>query len=458
MKTGIYTGGRSRVETGVTFQNVAANDHARNALKDIADFLKEPEKYKSAGARIPHGVLLYGPPGTGKTLLARALAGEAKVPFIAVNGSDFVEMYVGVGARRVRDVFRKARKHGKCVIFIDEIDALGRERGNGSSDERDQTLNALLSEMSGFSPSDGIIVVAATNRAEIMDPALLRPGRFDRRIEVGLPGKNERLQILKLHAKGKKFSDCVSLEKLAAQTVFFSGASLENLLNEAAIQAVKRNDGVIEDNDIQNAFTKIVAGEDKNANANIREKAQIALHEAGHAVAIYAFQKKKIQRISILPSSNGAAGYNLSVPEEKSLFTRSDLLCQIAVLLSGRAAEQMIYSDMGITTGASGDLKNASEIAVSMIKDFGMGGKPYASESTLMKTAGGANIYSECDRILKEEFERAVNTLKENLKSLLLLSRALMEKETLTEQEINTILEDVKPCMSNECEYSMVFE
>ena len=265
-----------------TFSDVAANEQALQSVSELRDYLKHPGKYVRYGARMPRGVLLYGPPGTGKTLLARALAGEAGVPFFALSGSDFVEKYVGVGASRVRALFRKARKAGRCVIFIDEIDAMGKRRDDSASDERDQTLNALLSEMSGFYTGDGVIVMAATNRIEALDPALLRPGRFDRQIEVGLPGREQRLKILKLHSRGKPLSDDVSLEELAAQTVSFSGASLENLMNEAALVAAERDDGYIDRQDLQQAFYRSVAGADHEMLASPREKRIIAVHESGH--------------------------------------------------------------------------------------------------------------------------------------------------------------------------------
>ena len=449
---GIYQREKAADCMKVTFENVAANENALNALKDVTEYLKDPLKFKNAGARIPHGVLLYGPPGTGKTLLARALAGEANVPFLSMNGSDFVEMYVGVGASRIREVFRKARKHGKCVIFIDEIDSLGRSRGINSSDERDQTLNALLSEMSGFKPSDGIIVIAATNRAEMLDSALLRPGRFDKRIEVGMPDIEERLAIIKLHSKNKKLSDNVDIKALAKQTVFFSGASIENLLNEAAIYAVKRNSETIEMSDIEKAYVNTVAGEDRKSHSDSNEKAQIALHEAGHAVSMkLLFPSHSLRRISIMPSSNGAAGYNLSVPEEKSIYTKRDMGNQICVLLSGRAAESMTFGEDLVSSGASNDLKRATEIAVCMVMEYGMGTRPYANESTLSKAHGaGCDGYREADEILREQYERAKALLNENFEKLLMLSRALNEREALNEKEIEQIFVSSMPQVSNE--------
>lgn len=424
--------------SAIRFSDVAANDNARKSLMELVDFLKQPEKYARLGARIPHGVLLYGPPGTGKTLLARALAGEAKVPFLAMNGSDFVEMYVGVGASRVRDTFKKARKHGKCVIFIDEIDTLGRARSVNSSEERDQTLNALLSEMSGFSPSDGIIVIGATNRWEMLDPALLRPGRFDRQIEVGMPAFHERMSILKLHAKNKPLSGDVSLHDLASTTAFFSGASLENLLNEAAIRAARRNSPCIEKTDVDEAYVSVTAGEDGRAHEDGNEKTVIAVHEAGHALVAYALGGPVLQRISILPSSGGAAGYNLLIPEEKTLFTKEDMEKKILILLAGRSAEQVVFSASGITSGASSDIRRAAESAVHLIGEMGFSSHPAIHESTLLKAFGARSDTPDRARtLLTDLYEEAVSFLTENRETLLSLANELLSKETLSKDEID---------------------
>ncbi|MBR1560294.1 MAG: AAA family ATPase, partial [Clostridia bacterium] len=363
-----------------TFRDVAANDQALSSLTELRDYLKEPDRYARYGARMPRGVLLYGPPGTGKTLLARALAGEAGVPFFALSGSDFVEKYVGVGASRVRELFRKARKAGRCVIFIDEIDAMGKKRDDASSDERDQTLNALLSEMSGFHTRDGVVVIAATNRMEMLDPALLRPGRFDRQIEVGLPGRDERLSILKLHGRDKPMEDGVDWEGVAALTVGFSGASLENLLNEAAILAARRDAGVIHMEDVKRAFRKTVAGEDRPNLANVRERASIAIHEAGHAlISRLLLPENRLARVSILPAGHGAAGYNLTIPAERVMLTRTAIEGQIRVLLAGRAAEQVVYGEAALTAGASSDIARATELASAMVLELGLAGEPAVS-------------------------------------------------------------------------------
>ena len=371
----------------VSFQDIAANEEALSALRELVDYLKNPEKYARMGARMPRGILLYGPPGTGKTLLARALAGEAGVPLFPLSGSDFVEMYVGVGAGRVRDLFKKARRTGKCVIFIDEIDSLGKRRGDASSDEREQTLNALLSEMSGFREEDSVIVLAATNRLDSLDPALLRPGRFDRHIEVGLPGRDERLAILRLHSRNKPLSPSVDLDTLAANTVHFSGASLENLMNEAALAAARRNSVLIEESDIDSAYFSVIAGSDRPARGRREESASVALHEAGHAIAsLYLTPENKIARISILPSSRGAGGYNLTVPTERMFISRDQILAQIQVLLAGRAAEMLISgSNAGLTSGASNDLARAAELASAMIMDLGMWEEPAVALRPLQK-------------------------------------------------------------------------
>ena len=445
----------SKAASGIRFTDVAANDNARRSLMEMVDFLKNPGKYARLGARIPHGVLLYGPPGTGKTLLARALAGEANVPFIAMNGSDFVEMYVGVGASRIRDTFRKARKYGKCVIFIDEIDTLGRARNASSSEERDQTLNALLSEMSGFSPSDGIIVVAATNRWEMLDPALLRPGRFDRQIEVGMPALKEREDILKLHMKNKPVSKDVSLTGLAQATAFFSGASIENLLNEAAIRAARRNSFEIHQRDIDEAFISVTAGEDGRSHENENEKTVIAVHEAGHALVTRALYGSAIQRISILPSSGGAAGYNLLIPEDKSLYTKSDMEKKILVLLAGRCAEQVVFSVDGITTGASGDIRRAGEIAVNSAGELGFQEHPAIHENTFMKAFGARFDPSEKARkLLADLYDEDLAFLKNNVETLIRLSNELLSKESMTKSEIDRFFHENPVHVSSESEES----
>lgn len=424
-----------------TFADVAANEEARRSLEQLRDYLVDPEKYRRCGARMPKGVLLFGPPGTGKTLLARALAGEAGVPFFALTGSDFVEKYVGVGAKRVRELFRRARKAGKCVIFIDEIDAMGKKRHDHSSDERDQTLNALLSEMSGFRSGEGVVVLAATNRVEMLDPALLRPGRFDRRIEVGLPGKRERLSILKLHSRGKPMGGDVNLERLAAETAYFSGASLENLINEAAILAAE-DGGTITMALMERALMRSMIGEERESTATERERRIIAVHEAGHAVMVRMLMpENRLTRVSILPASMGAAGYNLSVPPERVMIARTDLENQVCVLLAGRAAEMLTGGDDALTTGASNDLQRANEIVAAMVTELGMAGEPAVSLKALSGSgACASDAAGRCREMLAEMFARTRGMLAEKAEDLARLTDALLEHETLSGDDVDAIL------------------
>lgn len=355
------------------FSDVAANEEALDALRDLVSFIRQPEEYAKLGARIPRGVLLYGLPGTGKTLMARALAGEADVPFFAVNGADFVEMYVGVGASRVRALFQKARKHGKAVIFIDEIDAIGKKRDN-RSDEREQTLNALLSEMSGFGEKDGVIVLAATNRVDTLDEALLRAGRFDRQIEVPLPGLEERLKILEVQAKKIRLSETVLLPEVARQTVLFSGAKLECMLNEAAILAAKRGAESVEMEDVRTAMDlSILGAERRGLSRREHERHVTAAHEAGHAIVTAALmEESELTKVSIIPTSRGAAGYSMSLPVEKLFHEQQELLCHIAVALAGREAERILFGANRVSTGASNDIEKAALIARRMVCEWGM--------------------------------------------------------------------------------------
>ncbi len=425
-----------------SFADVAANAEARESLAQLCDYLKNPEKYARYGARMPRGVLLYGPPGTGKTLLARALAGEADVPFFALSGSDFVEKYVGVGASRIRDLFKRARRAGKCVIFIDEIDAMGKSRHDGSSDERDQTLNALLSEMSGFRPGEGILVVAATNRMELLDPALTRPGRFDRKIEVGLPGRRERLSILKLHSRNKPLAGDVNLEQLAAETAYFSGASLENLLNEAAIFAAQRENEEITLGDVRAALIRTTVGADRESAATAAEKRVIAVHEAGHAVALRMLTPNaRLTRVSILPAGRGAAGYNLAVPGEKVMLSKADMENQICVLLAGRAAELLAGGDDALTAGAASDLTRAGELAAAMVTELGMAGEPSVSLKALSRVCGGMpGAQEQCRALLQQQFERTQRLMLQHSDALLRLTEALVENESLTGEEVEAVL------------------
>ena len=432
-----------------TFESVAANEQALQSLKELKDYLENPGKYARYGARLPRGVLLYGPPGTGKTLLARALAGEAGVPFFALSGSDFVEKYVGVGASRVRGLFTKARKAGRCAVFIDEIDAIGKRRDDSGSDERDQTLNALLSEMSGFHTGDGVIVIAATNRIGALDPALLRPGRFDRQIEVGLPGRDERLSILRLHSKGKPIAADVRLEDIAAQTISFSGAALEHLLNEAAIMAAQRDGGNISDADIQSAFCRTIAGADRPMAASVQERQIISIHESGHALASALLApENRLARVSILPAGHGAAGYNLCIPAERVMVGRRHLENEICVLLAGRASEQLTMGEAELTAGASSDIARATELAAAMVTELGFAGEPAVSLKVLNRTCGGAGSAAEtCRRLLNELYGRTCALLSEHLDALHALSKALVEAESLSGAQAEAI---IRAALSNE--------
>lgn len=425
----------------ITFNDVAAHEEALTSLRELADYIREPDKYLRLGARMPRGVLLYGPPGTGKTLLARALAGEAGVPFYSLSGSDFVQMYAGVGAGRVRDLFDKARKSGKCVIFIDEIDAMGKSRTHTSSEEREQTLNALLSEMSGFRETDGILVLAATNRVDMLDPALTRPGRFDRHIEIGLPSRSERLDILRLHFRNKPVSSSVDFDSIAGNTVHFSGASLEHLANEAAIRAARRNADHIEQKDIDSAYVAIVAGDERKLTASREELAIIALHEAGHTLAsLICLPENRIARVTIHPSTRGAAGYNLFVPYEHALADQNQLASQIQVLLAGRAAEMLINEGV-ITSGAANDLTRAAELASAMIMDLGMGASPAISHRTLQRIFSGNHTESmqQAQNLLQSQFEQVYHLLEMHVSELMLLTEELLLKESLSADDIEAV-------------------
>ncbi len=363
----------------ITFKDVAGLEEEKQNLEEIVDFLKDPSKYTRLGARIPKGVLLVGPPGTGKTLLAKAVAGEAGVPFFSISGSDFVEMFVGVGASRVRDLFEEGKKNAPSIIFIDEIDAVARQRGTGMGgghDEREQTLNQLLVEMDGFGVNEGIIVMAATNRVDILDPAILRPGRFDRKVSVGRPDVRGREEILKVHAKGKPLGDDVDLKQIAQTTAGFTGADLENLMNEAAIVAAKDNRAYIEQKDIRSSFIKVGIGEEKKSRIITEEEKRItAYHESGHAILFHVLPDVgPVYTVSIIPTGIGAAGYTMPLPEKDEMFnTRGKMLQNIEVMLGGRIAEELVFDD--ITTGASNDIKQATNTAKSMVMEYGMSDK-----------------------------------------------------------------------------------
>ncbi|GFR34976.1 ATP-dependent zinc metalloprotease FtsH [Thermobrachium celere] len=435
-------------DTGITFENIAGNEEAKESIKELVDFIKTPEKYAKFKARMPRGVILYGPPGTGKTLMAKALATEANVPFFAVNGSDFVQIYVGVGAGRIRDLFKKAKEKGKAVIFIDEIDAIGKKRSmraDSGSDERDQTLNALLSEMSGFKSSDGIVVIAATNRLDILDEALLRPGRFDRHIEVNLPDVKDRQRILELYLKDKPLADDVDISKIAKSTVYFSGAKLENLVNEASILAAKENSEYITMKHLDKALSIVIAGaEKKNKDVFTETDRKItAYHEAGHALVAKLTKSSSIRKITIIPSTKGAGGYTLTVPKDANYQTKKMLLDTIKVYLAGRAAEEVIFGKDNITTGASNDIQRVTEIIISMIKDYGM----FETSGLLSYSVIQENSYIDmkhivdtANSIVKTLYEEVMDLINDNLDKLHRLANELLEKETIYEEEIDFIL------------------
>ena len=443
----------------VTFQNVAGLREEKEELEEIVDFLKEPKKYTRLGARIPKGVLLVGPPGTGKTLLAKAIAGEAGVPFFSISGSDFVEMFVGVGASRVRDLFEEAKKNAPCIVFIDEIDAVARRRGTGMGgghDEREQTLNQLLVEMDGFGVNEGIIVMAATNRVDILDPAIMRPGRFDRKVHVGRPDVGGRQEILQVHAKNKPLGDDVDLKQVAQTTAGFTGADLENLLNEAAIAAAREDRSYIVQNDIRRSFVKVGIGAEKKSRIiTEKEKRITAYHESGHAILFHLLPDVgPVYSVSIIPTGAGAAGYTMPLPERDEMFnTKGRMLQEIVVDLGGRVAEELIFDD--ITTGASQDIKQATELAKAMVTRYGMsenvGLINYDNDDNevfigrdLAHTRGyGENVATRIDeevkRIIDECYLRAKRIIKENENILHDCANLLLEKEKITREEFEAL-------------------
>ncbi|WP_313233639.1 ATP-dependent metallopeptidase FtsH/Yme1/Tma family protein [Tissierella praeacuta] len=433
----------------ITFDDVAGNEEAKESLMDMVDFIKNPEIYNKFGARLPRGVLLYGAPGTGKTLLAKAMAGEADVPFYAVSGSDFVQVYAGLGASRIRELFKKAKDAGKSVIFIDEIDSLGKKRKSGNnpsgSEEGDRTLNALLTEMSGFKDNEGIIVVAATNRIDILDEALLRPGRFDRQVEVSLPDVNGRYEILKLHSKNKPISKNVDLKKIALETIYFSGAKLENLMNESAIIAVKEKSKEISMEHVNKAYYSVLVGDEKKDRSSIdyRDKEITAYHEAGHALVTKLIAKNnRVTKVSIIPSTKGMGGFSLNIPPDKMYQTKKDILSNIMIALGGRAAEEIIYGKEEITTGASSDLEKATDMALSMIGIFGMDDKVGLLNYNVLsnRNTDDSSLLNRAKEILNELYLETINLLKSHINDLNIVAEKLIEKEVLYEEELNSIL------------------
>ena len=466
--------GKARIKQGkdekrkTTFEDVAGADEEKEELEEIVEFLKNPKKFDDLGARIPKGVLLVGPPGTGKTLLARAVAGEAGVPFLSISGSDFVEMYVGVGASRVRDLFDKAKKEAPAIIFIDEIDAVGRHRGagmGGGHDEREQTLNQLLVEMDGFGANEGVIVIAATNRPDILDPALLRPGRFDRQVTVNYPDAKGRTEILKVHAKGKPIGPDVDFESVAHATVGFTGADLENLLNEAALLAARRNKLAITMEEVDEAALKVEVGSEKKSH-KMNEKARrlTAYHEAGHAVSAYYLENSDpVHQISIIPRGL-AGGYTLHRPtEDKNYVSKNQMLDELVSLLGGRVAEQIVIGD--ISTGASNDIHRATEIARNMVTKYGMSdklgpiafgsdnnevflGKDYGQVRNYSETVA-AQIDEEIERLINEAYSKTDAILNEHIDKLHAVAGALLENDKIEGDEFRAIMED-KPAQEPE--------
>ena len=444
----------------VRFSDVAGAEEEKEELQEVVEFLKSPKRFSSLGARVPSGVLLVGPPGTGKTLFAKAVAGEAGVPFFSVSGSDFVEMYVGVGAKRVRDLFEMAKKNQPCIIFIDEIDAVGRRRGaglGGGHDEREQTLNQILVQMDGFETNDGIIVMAATNRADILDPALLRPGRFDRQINVNLPDVKGREQILKVHARNKPMAPDVNFKTIARITAGFSGAELANLLNEAAILAARAGKKQIENIDIYDAFDKTVMGlKKKSYVVTEADKRIIAYHEAGHAVlAELCKHCDPVHEVTIIPRGNGAGGFTMHVPAEDSIFmSYNEMVDNICCALGGRAAEEIVIKD--VTQGASGDLRMVTSIARRMVTQYGMSeelglvaydsdqpvfmGMEYGHSERVYSQETAAKIDAEVRRIIADGYKRALLLLKENRSILDNMSRVLVEKETIYKEDVALLM------------------
>ncbi len=445
----------------VTFADVAGVEEEKEELTEIVEFLKNPKKYTDLGARIPKGVLLIGPPGTGKTLLAKAVAGEANAPFFSISGSDFVEMFVGVGASRVRDLFEQAKKNQPSIIFIDEIDAVGRHRGaglGGGHDEREQTLNQLLVEMDGFGVNEGTIVLAATNRADILDPALMRPGRFDRQVYVGYPDQKARLEILKVHAKNKPLGSDVQLSVIAKTTYGFTGADLENLLNEAALLAARDNSAQINQHHLDDAMLKVVMGpEKKSREMQEKDKKQTAYHEAGHAVAARCLPTQdKVHQVSIIPRGR-AGGFTMSLPDhDKAYISKTEMFEDIVMAMGGRVAEEMIFGE--INTGASGDIQQATKIATDMVTKYGMseklGSRNFGTSEEIFigRDYGHAQSYSdataaliddEVDKLIAGAYEECKKILTEHKDKLEAVAKALMEKEVLTGEEFEAVYEGV---------------
>lgn len=428
----------------VKFSDVAANHESKQDMINLVNFLKNPKKYIEAGATMPKGVIFYGPPGTGKTLMAKAIAGEAGVPFFSISGSDFVEMYVGVGAKRVRELFKEAKKHAPCVIFIDEIDAVGGKRGYANShSEREQTINALLNEMDGFNGSEGILVIAATNRLEMLDEALIRPGRFDRHIAIELPDLKGRLEILQLYARNKKFADDVDLEQIAKTTIGFAGSDLKTLLNEATIIAVDNGRDYITRDDIDKAlYQMIMQGHAKEDREDRKEEEieLVAWHEAGHAVAAKLLTDKSVPKVTIVPSTSGAGGVTFITPDKMGLHSKEDLVNDIKINYAGRIAEYLLLGDESkVTTGAASDIKQATKKIRAMIESYGMTDS-FGMLNLNDLDVDGKLVVEEAKKMSKEIYEETLDLLSKNKHLVEAVAKALMEKETIEEKELDEIL------------------
>ena len=463
---GVMSIGKSRAHeitgemTGIKFADVGGVDEVEVELKEIIEFLRNPERFTRMGAKLPKGVLLVGPPGTGKTLLAKATAGEAGVPFFSISGSDFVEMFVGVGAARVRDLFEQAKRKAPCIVFIDEIDAIGQARATvgsiGTNDEREQTLNQLLAEMDGFEPNQGVVIMAATNRPEILDPALLRPGRFDRQIQVGLPTEQGRQQILRIHTRNVKLAPDVDIDRLSQITAGFSGADLANIVNEAALLAVRRNADAVTMADFDQAIERVIAGLRKKVPLKQEVKRRVAYHEGGHAlVAALLPHTDPVHKVNIIPTAKGALGYTMQMPEEDQyLLSEEELKERLAVLLGGRAAEILIFNEP--STGAANDLERATEIARRMVTEFGMteslgpvryapqAGAGYLRQPTNLRPDVSPQtadlIDKETRRLVEEAQDRAISLLREHADALHRIARRLQEREVISGEEIKEIV------------------
>jgi cell division protease FtsH len=427
------------------FDDVAGNYEAKESLLELVDFIQNPEKYSKFNVRMPKGILLYGEPGTGKTLMARALAGEAGVPFYAVSGSDFVQVYAGLGAGRIRNLFKKAKKSGKSVIFIDEIDAIGKKRMTGSikgSDEGDRTLNALLTEMSGFADDSGTVVVAATNRIDTLDNALLRPGRFDRQIEIMLPDRNARKDIIKLYLNKINAED-INIDELADMTVYFSGAMIENLINEAALSAIRQRSDKITDDHIKRAYLEVLAGVEKKDYDNGIQKTITSYHEAGHAfVSRFLLPENKIIRVSVIPTSKGAGGYTLSTPNSEEVMTKKKIINHLSVLMAGRVSEEVFFGNENITAGAQNDIEKATSLAVDYVSKYGMNDSVFINYQLLSDKLRIplTSVEDSVKTLTSEIYEKVFKLIEGNKEKIEKIARLLIEKEVIYQDELDNLL------------------